>query len=57
MVRVASHALFFLEIEVVSLQTASIPNRSIPQTYLPLFVPFFYSTLREILAHILLLVG
>ncbi len=43
MVRAAFHALFFLGVEVVSLQTTSIPNRSIPQTYLPfclLFVLF-----------------
>ena len=35
MVRVASHALFSLGVEVVNLQTTSIPNCSIPQIYLP----------------------
>jgi hypothetical protein len=53
---VAFHAFFFLGVEAVNLQIVSIQDRSIPQTYLPLFVPF-YSTFTEILAHIFLLVG
>ena len=43
MVRVAFHALFFLGVEAVSLQTTSTQDHSIPQTYLPfcfLFVLF-----------------
>jgi hypothetical protein len=58
MVRVAFHALFFLGIEAVSLQTTSTQDHSIPQTYLPFSLSsLFCFSFMLILAQIFMLVG